>query len=285
MTVVGVLHPGSMGAAVAGQLVAAGAVVLWCGAERSPATRRRADAAGLTETRTLAELVTRSEVILSLCPPANAEQVADQVARLDFGGVYLEANAISPGRVARIASRLGASAAAVVDGAVIGSPPREGKSARLYLAGQGEAVQSVGDLFAGTAVEARILAGGSGKASALKLSYSSYQKASRALAAVAQGLAAAHGVEDELLDIAAQRTSNYLCEVDYIPKTAARSWRWAPEMREAADALRAAGLPMELAEAAATVMTRWRSAKDSELTVADALQHLGSSRTGHDPDQ
>ena len=280
MTVVGVVHPGDMGAAVAGQLVAAGSVVLWCGAERSPATRRRAAAAGLTETRTLAELVARSQVILSLCPPANAEQVADQVARLDFGGVYVEANAISPARVARIASRLGASTSAVVDGAVIGSPPREGKSTRLYLAGQGEAVHLVADLFAGTAVEARILPGGSGKASALKLSYSSYQKASRALAAVAHGLATAHGVQDELIDIAAQRTTNYLSEVDYVPKVAARSWRWAPEMGEAADALRAAGLPAEFAEAAAEVMIRWQDAKDSDLTVADALQYLGGAVPG-----
>ncbi len=277
MTVVGVMHPGSMGAAVAEQMVRAGSSVLWCGMGRSPVTRRRAGVAGLTETATLAELVARSEVILSLCPPANAEQVAGHVASLGFSGVYVEANAISPARVGRITALLGDTAAAVVDGAVVGSPPREGKATRLYLSGQGGAVRSVADLFAGTAVEARILAGGSGKASALKLSYSSYQKASRVLAAVSFGLAAAHGVQEELLDIAAQRTTNYLSEVDYIPKAAARSWRWAPEMEEAADTLRAAGLPTDFAAAAAAVMIHWQGAKDSELTVEDALLRLSSA--------
>lgn len=277
MTTLGVLHPGSMGAAVAEQAASTGTTVLWCGAGRSPATRKRAEESGLTETGSLDELVARSDVIMSLCPPANAEQLASEVADLGFVGVYVEANAIAPTRVLRIEALL--RRAVFVDGAVVGSPPRRGKTTRLYLAGGEGAMRTAADLFAGTSVDTRLLSGGTGQASALKLSYSSYQKASRVLAAVAHGLAAEHGVQEELLDIAALRTTNYLSELDYVPKTAARAWRWAPEMQEAADALLAAGLPSELADAAAATMLRWQQSKNANLTVGDALTQLGNRHT------
>jgi 3-hydroxyisobutyrate dehydrogenase-like beta-hydroxyacid dehydrogenase len=44
---IGLLHPGEMGAAVGQCLAAAGHQVLWTDQGRSPATRERAEAAGL----------------------------------------------------------------------------------------------------------------------------------------------------------------------------------------------------------------------------------------------
>ncbi|MFD4621839.1 DUF1932 domain-containing protein [Streptomyces sp. NPDC058475] len=135
-------------------------------------------------------------------------------------------------------------------------------------------------LFAGTVVQAHPLPGGIGRASALKLSYSSYQKASRVLAAVSYALAKDYGVEDELLDIAQGRTTSYLTETDYIPKAAARSWRWGPEMGEVGDALREAGLPADLAEASAAVMSRWDDLRDSSPSTPDTLERLHDSSDG-----
>ncbi|WP_432020851.1 DUF1932 domain-containing protein, partial [Streptomyces sp. 1222.5] len=129
-------------------------------------------------------------------------------------------------------------------------------------------------LFDRSAVQARLLSGEIGQASALKLSYSSYQKASRALAAVAYALASDHGVEAELLDIAEGRTTSYLAETAYFPKVAARSWRWGPEMKEAAHALEEAGLPSELANAAAAVMERWAGCKDTTPDLTLVLEKL-----------
>ncbi|WP_281284357.1 DUF1932 domain-containing protein [Nonomuraea diastatica] len=48
----------------------------------------------------------------------------------------------------------------------------------------------------------------------------------------------------------------------YLPSVAARAWRWAPEMEEVAGALRAAGLPDDLAVAAHAVLSRWEDDKD-----------------------
>ncbi|WP_019354733.1 DUF1932 domain-containing protein [Streptomyces sp. AA1529] len=286
-TNVGVLHPGSMGAAIAAQAARDGAEVLWCAAGRSSATRQRAEAAGLTSVRTLRELCDRSALIISLCPPAHAQELAAQVAAEDFVGTYVECNAIAPDAVAGIhEAHFGGSG--FVDGAVVGSPPSRAKTPRLYASGSDESVRQLAALFAGTAVDVRPLAGGVGQASALKLAYSSYQKTSRVLAAVAYALAQDHQVEDELLDIAGLRTTNYLEETSYIPKTAARSWRWGPEMLEAADALSSAGLPPELVEAAAAVMSRWEPDKDSPPELSEALRHLhadGRSEAGSNAEQ
>ncbi|WP_330358599.1 DUF1932 domain-containing protein [Streptomyces chartreusis] len=138
----------------------------------------------------------------------------------------------------------------------------------------------VARLFDGSTVQARPLPGGIGQASALKLSYSSYQKASRVLAAVAYALASDHGVEAELLNIADRRTTSYLAETAYFPKVAARSWRWGPEMKEAAHALEEAGLPSDLADAAAAVMERWAGLKDTSPDLALVLERLHPGPSG-----
>lgn len=201
--------------------------------------------------------------------------MARVVAERRYAGVYVEANAINPERTQRIAALLDRCARAVVDGAVIGSPPVGGKRTRLYLSGPADAMLLVEDLFAGSPVETPVLGNDIGQASALKLAYSSYQKASRVLAAVAFGAARAHGVDEALLDVAGKRQGSYLVETGYVAKTAARAWRWGPEMEEAADMLSAVGLPDELLRAVAQTLARWGDSKGlAELTPDEALDRL-----------
>jgi 3-hydroxyisobutyrate dehydrogenase-like beta-hydroxyacid dehydrogenase len=251
-----------------------GHIVLWCPDGRSDTTRRRAEQAGL-EAEALPELVSRSDVLLSLCPPAAAEETAARVAELGVAGagtIYVEANAVSPSRVQLIADRL--SSTPVIDAAVVGSPPVGGKSPTLYLSGPVKQADRIAELFAGTDVRTHVLGDSIGKASALKLAYSSYQKVSRVLAAVAYGAADTYGVADELLAIAAKRTRSYLVETDYIPKTAARAWRWGPELEDAAVLLADAGLPDSLMHAAAATLARWDGNRDERLDIAEALEAL-----------
>ncbi|MEW2289622.1 DUF1932 domain-containing protein [Streptomyces sp. NPDC047841] len=271
---VGILHPGSMGAAVAACTARNADAVLWCSHGRSPASAARAEQAGLTPVSTLRELLDHSGIVISLCPPAAAEDLAREVAGHTFVGVYVEGNAISPERAERIAGLLG-PAAAVVDGAVVGSPPVRGKTPTLYLSGPTTATTMVEAVFAGTAVHTKVLGTEVGQASALKVSYTAFQKASRVLAALATGMARQYDVDQELLEVAARRSTSYLAEPEYIPKVAARAWRWGPELEEAADTLAAAGLPPEMLSAAASTLARWHDAKDdSEISVADALEQL-----------
>lgn len=218
---VGILHPGSMGAAVAACAATNAATVLWCADGRSAASTTRAERFGLEPVPTLQELLDRCDVVISLCPPAAAEDLAREVAGHQFTGTYVEANAINPERSIRIAALLGPDAN-VVDGGVVGSPPAGGKSPTLYLSGPAAATERVEALFTSTAVRTKVLGTYVGQASALKLSYASFQKTSRILVALSIGLAREHGVDQELIDIASKRTDSYLAEPEYIAKTAAR---------------------------------------------------------------
>jgi 3-hydroxyisobutyrate dehydrogenase-like beta-hydroxyacid dehydrogenase len=267
-----------MGAAIGTQLVAAGERCVWVPGGRGPATRRRAEEAGLVALGGFAELAT-CDVVLSVCPPAAAVEVAHRVAGTGFTGCYVDANAISPRHSQEIADVLTDAGATVVDGGIVGPPPRRAGTTRLYLSGVDSAVSRVRNLFEGTAVEAVVLAGPVGAASALKLAFATYNKVSTVLAAQAHALARHHGVDAELRDLAAAALPGTpLATPDRLPSAGQRAWRWGPEMREIADTCRDAGLPADLLDAAEAFLAHWRRHKDDpDVTVDQLLDALSGS--------
>jgi 3-hydroxyisobutyrate dehydrogenase-like beta-hydroxyacid dehydrogenase len=249
VTVVGVLHPGEMGAAVAAALRARGETVLWASAGRGPATAERAERAGLVDVGTVAELCHRSEILFSVCPPHAAVEVAE--AASDFDGIYVDANAIAPETARTIASLH----ERFVDGGIVGPPPLEPGATRLYLSG-GEA-EAVAALFGGTNVDARVISDEPGAASALKAAYAGWTKGSGALLLTVRELARAEGVEDALL--AEWRLSIPELEerLDGAELSARRKgWRWIGEMQEIARSMAAQDLPTGFHDAAAEVFRR-----------------------------
>lgn len=272
---VAVMHPGQMGAAIAAQARLNNATVQWCPAGRSPMTAQRAEVAGLEAVPSVVELLDRADVVLSICPPAAAEDVAGQIASHGYRGLVVEANAISPTCCRRITDILIDAGARAIDGAIIGPPPGQSASTRLYLAGDTAEIATVSVLFTGTAVQVVAMDERLGRASALKMAFACYQKTTRALAAIAHALADRHDVSDDLLAEARRLLQSPLAHPDYTPSVAARAWRWAPEMLEIADTLNEANLPADLAYGANQVFERWLGDKDHwDLTTAEALQHL-----------
>jgi 3-hydroxyisobutyrate dehydrogenase-like beta-hydroxyacid dehydrogenase len=269
---IGLLHPGAMGAAVGAQLVAAGQRCVWVPDGRGEATHRRAAQAGLVALTGFEELAT-CEVVLSVCPPAAAVEVAREVARTGFTGCYVDANAISPRHSQEIATVL--DAATVVDGGIVGPPPHRPDTTRLYLSGADgtdDAVARVHALFADTVVTPVVVPGPVGAASALKLAFATYNKVSTVLAAQAHALARQHGVDTQLRELAAAvLPATPLAAPDGLTSAAQRAWRWAPEMGEIADACRDAGLPADLLDAAATFLEHWRQHKDDPDVTLDQL--------------
>lgn len=249
---IGLLHPGEMGAAVGRCLVSAGHRVLWVPAGRGAATRERAEAAGLTGV-TFGEMVTRSEVIVSVCPPHAARDLARQVA--GFGGLYLDANAISPATAGEVAAIVAAGGADYTDGGIIGPPPVAPGSTRLYVSGPRAA--DVALLFGGTAVDARVVPP-PGSASAVKMAYASWTKGSAALLLAARALARAEGVEPVLLEEWGLSQPGLEKRWDGADgSAAAKGWRWIGEMEEIAAAMAAAGLPSGFHQAAADMYRRY----------------------------
>jgi 3-hydroxyisobutyrate dehydrogenase-like beta-hydroxyacid dehydrogenase len=271
---VGVQHPGRMGSAVAAQIMTNGHTVLWCPDGRSPATHRRAQDAGLRPVP-LEQLLADSELVLSSCPPAVAEEIATMVAEVGYRGIYVETNAISPACLHRISARLTEAGATVLDGCLFGSPPGGQPPARLYLAGTPSASGQAGQLFTGSLVETVILGEYPGQASALKMAFACFQRTSRVAAALAHALADDHGVTNTLLIEAQRMPRDILANRDYLPSVAARAWRWAPEMREVANTLDARHLPSDLALATAEVLRHWADTTSDQPTDPDSvLQRL-----------
>jgi 3-hydroxyisobutyrate dehydrogenase-like beta-hydroxyacid dehydrogenase len=238
-----------MGAAIGGALRGRAETVLWASAGRSAATTERAKQAGLEDARETAEVCRRSEVVLSVCPPHAAVEVAR--AAEGFTGIYVDANAVSPQTARAIAGHQ----ARFVDGGIVGSPPHEPGSTRLYLSGS--EAKAVATLFADTNVDARVISAEPGAASALKAAYAGWTKGSAALLLTVRELARAEGVEDVLLE--EWRTS--LPELEERSRAAARSahrkgWRWIGEMEEIARSMSARDLPTGFHEAAAEVFRR-----------------------------
>jgi 3-hydroxyisobutyrate dehydrogenase-like beta-hydroxyacid dehydrogenase len=270
---VGLLHPGRMGAAIAAQIMTNDHTVLWCPDGRSTATLRRAEDTGLRPAP-IGELLANSEVVLSICPPTVAEEIAITVAGLGYRGIYVEANAISPARMHRITTRLSGAGTTVVDGCILGPPPGGQPPARLYLAGVATASRRVADLFTGSLAEPVILGEHPGQASALKMIFSCFQRTSRTAAALAHALADDHGVTQALLVEAERMPRDILADRDYLPTVAARAWRWAPEMHEVADTLRAQHLPPDLALATAAVLAHWADHVNQGTDLGGVLRQL-----------
>ncbi len=255
MTTIGLLHPGEMGAAVGQCLAGAGHEVLWAPEGRGPATAARAGAAGLTAAGGLADLVRRADVIMSVCPPHAALDVARRVARAGFGGVYVDANAIAPATAGQVAGIVAAGRAGYVDGGIIGTPPVAPGFIRLYLSG-GRAEEGRA-LFGGTEVDARLVAP-PGTASAVKMAYASWTKGSAALLLAARALARAEGVESVLLDEwAISQPGLEKRSAGATGAAAAKGWRWVAEMEEIAAAMAAAGLPVGFHQAAAEIYRQY----------------------------
>jgi 3-hydroxyisobutyrate dehydrogenase-like beta-hydroxyacid dehydrogenase len=262
---IGLLHPGEMGAAVGQCLTAAGHEVLWVPEGRSPASTARAEAAGLTAADGgLDGLVRQADVIVSVCPPHAALDVARQVA--GFGGLYVDANAISPDTAREVAAIVEAGGADYVDGGIIGTPPVTPRFIRLYLSGA--RAGQVRRLFDGSAADARVVdrgrAGDVGAASAVKMAYASWTKGSAALLLAARALARAEGVESALLDEwGISQPGLEKRSAGAADAAAAKGWRWVAEMEEIAEAMAAAGLPDGLHQAAAEIYRKFSAGAEA----------------------
>jgi 3-hydroxyisobutyrate dehydrogenase-like beta-hydroxyacid dehydrogenase len=252
MTVVGVMHPGAMGSAVGAALTVCHEV-LWASDGRSEATVQRARAAGLTDVGDVAALLGRAEVVLCICPPHAAQSVAERVA--GFGGLYVDANAVSPQTARDVGALLAPGRARFVDGGIIGPPPTQPGTTRLYLSGAD--APAVAALFDTGPLQTVVLPGEAGAASALKLTYAAWTKGTAALLLAIRAAARAHGVEDALLSEWALSQPDLAARSAGAARAAAeKGWRWEGEMREVAATFADAGLPDGFHLAAADLFAR-----------------------------
>lgn len=273
-TSIGLLHPGEMGAAIGAVLVGEGRTVSWASSGRGPATAARAAAAGLADVGTVSALLERCDLVLSVCPPHAALDVARAVS--GFTGCYVDANAIAPTTAREAAALIRAGGGRYVDGGIIGPPPGPGRPTRLWVSGPGAG--EVAATFAGTVVTARVAHGDPVAASALKMCFAAWTKGTAALLLGIRALADAERVEEHLLEEwAATMPELAGRSLEAAHAAATKGWRWVGEMHEIAETFRGAGLPGGFHEAAADLygrLARSEGARADAATLGAVLAAL-----------
>lgn len=260
---IGFLHPGEMGSALATLVKSNGFTCYWLAQGRSDATRNRALRAAMTEVATLEAFCQHSGIIISICPPHAAMDVARQVAGQGFAGVYIDANAISPTHARQMNDIIALGGGRFVDAAIVGPPPGKSTDTRLYLSG--EPVAEVARCFTSPGLKIINLGAEIGRASSLKMCHSAMHKGQLAMLIATLAGAQSLGVRHELTELwgAKANTADLARGMDENFRRLAKAWRFAGEMDEVADTFASAGLPAEFHVAAAEIFSRLSTLPDA----------------------
>jgi putative dehydrogenase len=181
---IGVVSQGGMGAGIGGRLAGHGHRVVTVLEGRSPASARRAAAAGLAPVGW--EEAAQADVFLSVVPPGEALALARRMAPLIAASgrkpVYVDMNAIAPATVRSVGEIAAAAGARFADAAIVGTPPTPGgPSPAIYASGP--AAAEFGSLR-GSGLDIRVMDAPVGAASAVKICQSGLTKGYSALAAI-----------------------------------------------------------------------------------------------------
>ncbi len=276
---VALLHPGNMGVTIGSAAASSGVRVVWASHQRSRETRDRARQAGLIDVESLASAVQASDVVLSVCPPHAALDLARKVAEHKFRGIYLDANAVSRATAQQIGETVTRGGASFVDGGIIGPPVKRAGTTRLYLSGA--RAPEVAELFSSSMLDARTIGEKPGSASALKVAYAAWTKCSDALVLAIRALATIEGVDKALLEEwALSQPDLERRSVQAAAISAPKGWRFVGEMKEISSTFAAAGLPTGFHNAATEIYERlapFKNRMDPPPSVAAVIEALCAS--------
>jgi 3-hydroxyisobutyrate dehydrogenase-like beta-hydroxyacid dehydrogenase len=270
MKKIGILHPGEMGVSIAASAAYSGQQVYWVSTGRSQQTRQRAEKHNLIELQSLTDLCQTCDVIISICPPHAAVQVARSVLTEGFKGIYLDANATSPQRAKRIQQLMEENEIHFIDGSIIGGPAWKAGETILYLSGKETEV--IQDCFQDGPLETKIIGDEVGKASAIKMCYAAYSKGTTALLASVLATGEAYGVRAELYQQWDMDDPGFSEQVNRrLMRTTGKAWRFTGEMEEIAATFEAAGLPGGFHRAAAEIFLRMSELEPGTLQQVEQL--------------
>jgi len=285
---IGIVSMGDMGHAVARTLREGGHDVATALDGRSERTRALAQTAGIADAGSLGALIARSEIILSIMPPAAATGFARDAAR-EIGAagtrpVFVDCNAIAPGTSREIGAILIDAGASFVDGGIIGSPPGRRAPTRLYVSGeQAAAIETLArpDLLI------RNLGPEIGAASGIKMCYAALTKGTMTLDTLVLLGAQALGLSEPLLVELSESQAGPLERMQSsVPWLAADSARWVGEMEEIAKTFEGANLTPRMHEGAAdmfsllaqsTLAAETRETADRSRTLDEAVKAFAAT--------
>jgi 3-hydroxyisobutyrate dehydrogenase-like beta-hydroxyacid dehydrogenase len=180
---IGILSPGDMGSGLGRLLRNHSFRVVTNLQGRSLRTRELAAENGIEDVGSDAALLSAAEIVISVLVPSHAEAMAERVVSQSRSlgqalqtKFYIDANAIAPITTRRIGALFDNSGITLIDGSIIGGPPREKSNGEWYrptiaLSGPKTSDVNLDEVFDITHVGPNI-----GQASALKMSFASLTK-------------------------------------------------------------------------------------------------------------
>jgi 3-hydroxyisobutyrate dehydrogenase-like beta-hydroxyacid dehydrogenase len=183
--------------------------------------------------------ITVSEAVPGLC-----HEIADAVKITGTDLLFAECNAIAPSLSAEMQKVLNEGGARYVDASIIGGPPRNGNSPRLYVSGDNatefEQLKDFG-------LDVRNLGMELGRASGIKMCYAAMTKGTTALHTELLIAAEKMGLREELMAEFAGGQQAVITRMEgWIPTMPAKSRRWVSEMEEIEATFRELGLTPDI---------------------------------------
>lgn len=250
---IGVMSPGDMGQAVAQQLKQKGFNVCTALDKRSARSKALAQQAGLTDVGSIEKLTEKCEVILSIMNPAAALEFAGEVAHALAASrrrlLFVDCNAIAPGTLQAINTKITAAGGRCADASIIGSPPRGSSRISLYVSGI-DAPEL--EQLTTPQITVRVLSDRLGDASAIKMCYAAMNKGMVAMILELMIAARRLGVDAALIaQLKETHRDVYDRFMGALPVTPPKAYRWVPEMLQIAQTFEAAGLTPRMFQGAA----------------------------------
>jgi 3-hydroxyisobutyrate dehydrogenase-like beta-hydroxyacid dehydrogenase len=256
-----------------------GLTVLTCLKGRSTGSRRLASDAGMEDTGSLAELVARADVFLSILPPAAALDFANVVSPLIHQHspqtLLVDCNAVSPQTVAGISAIAASHGVRFQDAGIIGAAPQADRiPVRIYTSGPfGNEMSQLGTEH----ITIKNLGDEPGRASAIKMVYASVTKATNALRTAAAIAGERLGVGDEIrAEWQHSLPTVYEAMEVRLPLISADAGRWAGEMREIAETYESVGLTPLFHEASEWVFEYLAATELGAETKTEAREKMRS---------
>ncbi|MFJ7354476.1 DUF1932 domain-containing protein [Phyllobacterium sp. NPDC097923] len=271
-TTIAIIGAGAMGSAVGQRLIQGGARVLSFTEGRSQRTLDRVRAAGI-EPAAIADIA-RADLIFSIVPPAEAVGVAHGFATVlsaaGAKGTFIDFNAINPLSMREVASVLSGTGWDILDGAIIGLPPKpDNAGPKFYVSGGDEGI--VNRLKA-LGLRTHRVDGSIGAASALKMVYAGINKGLVGLGTTMLLAAAGSGSAASLHAEMAESMPELLARFQRsIPDMYPKAYRWVAEMEEIAEFLGPDDPGAALFHAMAEVFTRMAGDQNGDGRLASTL--------------
>ena len=278
--VIGIIAQGQMGSAVGKRLTLNGLTVLTILEGRSAQSVERAKAAGMKSVTP--QEFCASDIILSIVPPKDAlslaQKLAPMIAAQPKKPVYVDCNAINPKTAEEIAAIVRGTGAGFVDGGIIGGAPKAGyPGPTFYLSGSEANKVAVIDQHG---LDCKILDGGIGAASALKMSYAGITKGLTALGSIMILGASRVGMAEALhRELDASQPELLAWFARQVPSMFPKAYRWVAEMEEVAGFLEQDAVSAAIFDSVAQLYQRLAvdvaDAKVETDSLARFFQHRG----------